>query len=278
MPALRSPLHRVLVLTALSGLSPSALAEVEAIDIEPQRGFRYALGAAAVVAPNYVGGSGQQLKLRPLWALRYGSLRLSGARASGLLDAAGESGSGVSADLFSGANWRLGTSLRMDSGRSPGDDGVLKGLPAIRSTLRGRLVGSVNWGKGWSSSIGYSSDLLGRSGGGITGLAVAYDWALTPGIRASVAGGGNWADRQHMSTYFGISPEVALATSRAAYPTSAGLMNLHTGFGLRMPLGGQWTAFGGAGVSQLQGEAAASPLTRSVRATSFSLALAWRSL
>ena len=278
MPAHRALLVHALVLTALSGVSPSVLAEVEAIDIEPQKGFRYALGAAAVVAPTYVGSSEQRLKLRPLWALRYGSLRLSGARASGLLDAAGESGSGVSADLFSVANWRLGTSLRMDSGRSPGDDGVLKGLPAIRSTLRGRLVGSVKWGQGWSSSIGYSSDLLGRSGGGITGLAIAYDWALTPGIKASVAAGGNWADRQHMSTYFGISPEVATAIGRAAYPTSAGLMNLHTGIGLRMPVGGQWTVFGGGSVSQLQGEAAASPLTRSVRATSFSLALAWRSL
>lgn len=56
-------------------------------------------------------------------------------------------------------------------------------------------------------------------------------------------------------------------------------MNLYAGLGVRMPLQGRWTVFGGVGLSQLQGDAATSPLTRSRQATSFSLALAlaWRS-
>lgn len=254
-----------------------AQAVVDATELAPQEGLRYALGGALIVAPSYAGGSGQQFKPRPLWAVRHGRFRISGARASGLLGVAGDGGSGASADLVDRANWRLGASLRFDSGRSPGDDPVLEGLPVIRRTLRGRVYGQWHIGGGWNTSLGYSADLLGRGGGGIAGLALSYDWTPVPGLAASVNAGANWADGQHMRTYFGIAPEVAQATGRTAYVPSTGLMDLHAGVGLRMPLQGRWTLFGSLGVSQLQGDAAASPLTRRSQGVTAMMALAWRS-
>ena len=78
---------------------------------------------------------------RPLWALRYGRFKLSGSRSSGLLGGPGtEKHSGASADLVDNDRWSLNFGLRMDNGRSAGDDPVLAGLPEIRSTLRGRLA------------------------------------------------------------------------------------------------------------------------------------------
>ena len=268
----------VIGLAGLCAASGPVLAEPDPTDLASRNGLRYALGAALIEAPRYAGSGEQQLKLRPLWAVRYGRLRISGARASGLLDVAGDSGSGLSADLLSGTRWRLSSSLRIDSGRAAAADAALAGLPPIRPTLRGRIFGSVDWGGGWSSSLGYSADLLGRGGGGITGLAVAYGWTPWPGLAASAVVGGNWADQQYMLTHFGITPAVAAVTGRTAFQPSVGLMNLHVGLGARLALAERWTLLGGVGLSQLQGDAAASPLTRSRQAASVSLALAWRSL
>ena len=270
-------LSLVLGIALWGGAIAPACAQLDATDLGSHGVLHYALGAAMIEAPTYLGSSGQQLKLRPLWALSYGRFRVSGARASGLLDAAGEGGSGVSAALLGGANWRLGSSFRFDSGRVADADPALAGLPSIRKTLRGRLYGGVDWGGGWHGSLGHSVDLLGRGGGGITGLTLSHGFTPWPGLSATALVGGNWANRQHMATYFGISPQVAAAAGRAAFEPSAGLMNLHAGLNLRMPLAGRWTASAGVGLSQLQGDAAASPLTRSRQATSFSLGLAWRS-
>ncbi len=249
-------------------------------DVEPVAGdgLRYALGLAIIDSPTYAGAAGREQKLRPLWSVRYGRFRVSGARSSGLLGApTAEKGSGASADLVNNRRWTLGLGLRFDNGRQPGDDPALAGLPEIRSTLRARLNGGLNLGGGFSTSLSYSADLLGRGGGGQVGWGLGYSWAPWPKARASVGVGASWADQRHMQTYFGIAPDVALRTGRTAYVPGAGLLDLHAGAALQVPLGGQWTLVGGLALAQLQGDAAASPLTRQASGATASLALAWRS-
>ncbi len=256
-------------------LLPAAVSDMDPADGD---GLRYALGLAVIDAPTYAGAAGREQKLRPLWSLRYGRFRLSGARSSGLLGApTAEKGSGASADLVATPRWTLGLGLRFDNGREAGEDPVLAGLPDIRRTLRARLNGGLNLGGGFSTSLSYSADLLGRSGGGQLGWGLGYGWAPWPMARASVGVGATWADQRHMQTYFGIAPDVALRTGRPAYLAGAGLMDLHAGAALQMPLGRRWTLVGALALSQLQGDAAASPLTRQASGATASLALAWRS-
>lgn len=241
-------------------------------------GLRYALGLAVIDAPMYAGASGRELKLRPLWSVRYGRFRISGARSSGLLDApTAQKQSGASADLIDGDRWKLNLGLRFDNGRQSSDDPALAGLPEIRRTLRGRVNGGLNLGGGFSTSLSYSADLLGRDGGGQLGWGLGYHWAPWPQASASVGVGANWADRRHMQTYFGVAPDVALRTGRTAYVADAGLVDVHAGATLQVPLRGRWTLVGGLALAQLQGDAAASPLTRRAFGATASLALAWRS-
>lgn len=266
----------LLPLAACAQTTPPAVPDIA----EPVagKGLTYALGLAVIDAPTYAGGAGRELKLRPLWSVRYGRFRLSGARSSGLLGApTTEKHSGASADLIDSDRWKLNLGLRFDSGRQPGDDPALAGLPEIRSTLRGRLNAGWNLGGGFSTSAAYSADLLGRGGGGQLGWGLGYGWAPWPAAKASVGVGATWADRQHMQTYFGIAPDVARRTGRTAYDAGAGLLEFHTGAVLQMPLGSRWTLVGGLALAQLQGDAAASPLTRKASNATASLALAWRS-
>lgn len=255
--------------------APTPVAAVEPV---AGNGLTYALGLAVIDAPTYAGGAGRELKLRPLWSVRYGRFRLSGARSSGLLGApTAERHSGASADLIDGDRWKLNLGLRFDSGRQPGDDPALAGLPEIRQTLRGRLNGGLNLGGGFSTSLSYSADLLGRDGGGQLGWGLGYRWAPWPQASASLGVGATWADRQHMQTHFGIAPDVALRTGRTAHVAGGGLLDVHAGAMLQVPLRGRWTLVGGLALAQLQGDAAASPLTRRAFGATASVALAWRS-
>lgn len=265
---------------AAAGQGAATPAAAPMVDIEPVAGsgLTYALGLAVIDSPTYDGAVGRELKLRPLWSLRYGRFRLSGARSSGLLAApAAERGSGASADLVDSPQWKLSLGLRIDKGRDAGDDPVLAGLPDIRSTLRGRLSSHWALGAGFGTGLSYSADLLGRGGGGQLGWSLGYGWAPWPQARATVGVGASWADRRHMQTHYGIAPDVALRTGRTAYEPGAGLVDLHAGTALQMPLGRRWTLVGGLAVSQLQGGAAASPLTARPFGATASLALAWRS-
>ncbi len=266
------------LLLPLIALAQTAPAPAELAEPVAGSGLTYALGLAVIDAPTYAGASGRAQKLRPLWSVRYGRFRLSGARSSGLLGApTTEKHSGASADLIEGDRWSLNLGLRFDNGRGPGDDPALAGLPEIRSTLRGRLNLGWKLGHGFSTSLAYSADLLGRDGGGQLGWGLGYGWAPWPATRASVGVGATWSDSRHMQTYFGIAPDVALRTGRAAYAADAGLLDVHAGAVLQMPLGSRWTLVGGLALSQLQGDAARSPLTRQATSATASLALAWRS-
>jgi MipA family protein len=266
----------LLPLAASAQTGPSAAAD----PAEPVagNGLSYALGLAVIDAPTYAGGAGRELKLRPLWSVRYGRFRISGARSSGLLGApTAERHSGASADLIDNDRWKLNLGLRFDNGRQPGDDPALAGLPEIRSTLRGRLSAGLNLGGGYSTSLAYSADLLGRAGGGQVGWGLGYGWAPWPAARASVGVGATWADQRHMQTYFGIAPDVAQRTGRSAYAAGAGLLDVNAAAVLQVPLGSRWTLMSGLSLAQLQGDAAASPLTRRAFNATASVALAWRS-
>ncbi len=238
----------------------------------------YALGLTVIDSPTYAGSAGREQKLRPLWSVRYGRYRLSGSRSSGLLGpTTPERGSGATADLIEGPRWTLGLGLRFDNGRSSSDDPALAGLPDIRRTLRARLNSNVKLGAGLSTSMSYSTDLLGRGGGAQLGWSLGYAWAPWAQATASVGVGATWADRQHMQTYFGVTPAVAQASGRTAFAAGAGLSDLQAGAALQVPLGGHWVLMGGLGLTRLQGDAAASPLTRRASGATASVALAWRS-
>lgn len=272
---------QALAACALLGCTPAWADDDATAPPAAEARFTYALGAAVLAAPTYAGSGGRDVKLRPLWGVRYGRFRLSGARASGLLAAPGDAGSGASADLIDTPDWKVGAALRFDTGRASSDDGALAGLPDVRRTLRGRLYASRDLGRalgpGWLGQLGYSQDLLGRGGGGLANTGLVYSWPLRPGLEATANAGLTWADGRHMRSYFGIEPAVALATGRTAYTPGAGLRDVHAGLGLRQPLGGHWVLWGGVAASQLVGQAANSPLTHQKTGFSASVALAWRS-
>lgn len=238
---------------------------------------RFLIGAALSSAPDYAGSDRTAIKPSPLWAWQYGRYRISTGRAAALLGfGADPPGPGASAELLSSGNLKFGAALRIDGGRGASDSPHLAGLPELRRTLRGRFYASYAAGPHWSLGASLSQDLLGRQGGALAAADLGYRAPAGVHSEWSAGVGLSFADRRYMQSYFGVTEAAARTSGLVAFNPGAGIRDLHAGIGWTTALTPRWIAFAGAGISALQGDAAASPLTHARSSTTASMAIAYR--
>ena len=238
------------------------------------------LGGAIISSPVYSGSNEREIKLRPLWALQYGRFRFAPSRAGAMLGASGGDNSaqslGASIDLFSAARITGGVAMRVDPKRKSSDNERLTGLPDIQATLRARAYAGYKITERWSLSAGVSQDILGRDGGGLANIDLSYGGRITPNVGWSVGTGMTYGDATYMKTHYGISQETSARTERAAYAPGAGVRDISIGGSLNVRFAPRWFGFVSAGVSQLQGGAADSPLTASKQSVGASIGVGYR--
>lgn len=258
----------------------SALAAVAALADEPatlQASRDYVIGGAIVSSAAHVGEADRRLSLSPAWAFQVGRFRLASGPAANLLSVGRETvDAGLSTVLVRQGGWRLSTSLRISEGRDSGGDVLLQGLPDVRATLLGRVTASVDLGSRWSGSLSATQDLLGRGSGLGLGAGLGYRYPLSATTYWDASAGLGWGNALAHRTNFGISPEAAAASGRTAYVPGAGWDSASLGWSLTSALSERWVAYGGVGVSQLQGAAARSPLVGRRTVASASIGLAYR--
>ncbi|RZL33848.1 MAG: hypothetical protein EOP35_17005, partial [Rubrivivax sp.] len=142
---------------------------------EQQDDVRYLIGAAVAVGPEYDGATRYKARFKPSWAVKFGRIRIAAGGGSGLLGfGRNGAGDGASTQLVESDRWRLGLSLRVDSGRDSGDAGTTRGLPDVKRTLRARLYANYSLAPDWNLGASLSQDVLGRKGG-LTG-SVDLGW------------------------------------------------------------------------------------------------------
>jgi MipA family protein len=270
------PAAVVVTLTLMSAAQASAQAESLATT-EKDESFRYLVGASLASVPEYDGASQRKVKIKPLWAARFGRIRVATSGGSALLGFGREGvGAGASTQLIEGKKWRVGLSLRIDSGRDSGDARTTQGLPDVKRTLRARINVSYSFTKDWNAGVSLSQDLLGRRGGATAGLDAGWrfyrseetEWAAGVGLSA-----GNGLN---LRSYFGVPDSAVAATGLPAYEPGAGLRSGSFGVGFKHGLTQHWFLFGGAGTSYLLGPAADSPLVQKRSNTGASFGVAWR--
>ena len=261
------------------GLLPQAAAQVpEETPIErtEPRVWDAAVGVIVSHGPRYPGSAGSTTSLTPGVAVRWGRVSFASRSAFSVRGAEAGSGGGLRVELAQGERLRAGLGLRLDSGRREADSPELRGLGDVRGTLRLRLSASYRLDDGWRARSVVTVDALGRGGGTLGELQIGRDIALSPHLGVQGTLGLGWADRRHLQSYFGISPEQA---ARSGYPVttlSTGLRDVTVSAGWRRALGPRWAVFGGANVSRLIDEAAASPLVRKRNSQSVNLGVMHR--
>lgn len=261
----------------LAMLAPPAAFATDLPEEAEGQTLRYVIGAGLHWQPESAGARRNETTLKPVWALQWGRWRLSTSGGSGLLGFGTEVlGAGASTDLIRNQTVRLGVALRIDSGRRSADASTTAGLPDVRRTARGRVYASYALTPDWQVAATLSQDLLGRQGGLVAGLDLG--WRLSQSVRSEwTAGVGlSAANGVNLRSYFGVTPEGAIASGQPVFTPSSGLRDVHVGIGYRRSLTPHWIWFGSAGVSRLLGPAADSPLTQKPTGTQVGFGLAYR--
>lgn len=250
---------------------------VAADPVLPDAPREYVVGASLTSSASQIGESERKLSLRPIWAFQLGRFRLATTRANSLLNVGREAvDPGLSTVLVTNDGWRLSTSLQIRDGRDSGDDRLLSGLPDVRTTLLGRVTASTALGPRWSWSLNATHDLLDRGAGLSLGTGLGYRYPVSRDTYWDAFAGLGWSNALSRQTNFGISPEAALASGRAPYSLGGGWDSVSLGWSITSALNRHWVAFGGLGMSQLQGAAARSPLVGQKTVVSANVGLAYR--
>jgi MipA family protein len=251
--------------------------EVREIDNNPWSKFSYAIGGGVTLAPDYLGGADHKAGFRPLIAVRYGRVSVGNSGAVSLSGPGNNNpAAGASAELIESDKLRLTIGLRFDNGRKSGDTAALRGLDDVPRTLRARATANYALSKTLSAGLSANTDLLGRGTGQYASADLSWRHPVNEMTTLSLGGGLTWADRRHIRSYFGVSPNGALASSYPVYSPGGGLMDFHLGAGLTLWLTSRWATYAQAGARALQGDAAGSPLTRQRLQTSVTIGAAYR--
>lgn len=273
---IRQPQILLLVL-ALAGVGSAHAEPAVGDDAAVTDDARYVLGLALKSSPEYPGSDRQAIKLRPLWAFSYGRVTVSTSGSSAVMGfAATPSGSGISAMLHQDEHWRLGASLRMDTGRASADSSHLTGLPDVRPTLRGRLFTAYTLAPDWSLGASVSQDLLGRQGGAELGLNLGWQHWLNPSTSLSASTALSMGSQRYMHSYFGVDQAHAADSGLPAFSPGAGIKSFGAGVGVMTLLSPRWVGFANASVGTLLGQAADSPVTHKTSFYGLTLGLAYR--
>lgn len=243
-----------------------------------ESGFTWVLGASVNNGPSYAGSSTRSTGVRPVIGLDIGRFTLSSGGGGSLLDFDLDArDSGLSARLLQWENLRLSGGLRLDGGRKGEDDPVLRGLPDVERTLRGRLSAIYDFNKHFSVRSTLSQDLLGRQGGATLQTSARYEFLISPRTEVGLAAGFTLANATYMRSYMGVPASAAgLTTALPAYRPGGGMHGTQVGLEVKTLVSDHWVLFGGVGYQQLRGDARRSPLAVKPDNYNVSIGLAYR--
>ena len=244
----------------------------------PDSGFTWSLGASVSNGPSYAGSAERSTGARPVIGLELGRFTLSSGGGGSLLDFDLDArDSGLTARLFERDNFRLSGGLRLDSGRKGEDDDILRGLPDVERTLRGRVSAIYDFNKHASLRSTLSQDLLDKQGGATLQTSARYAFLISPRTEIGLAAGFTLANATYMRSYLGVPTSAAgNTTALPAYRPGGGMHSTHLGVEVKTLVSDRWVLFGGVGYQQLRGDARRSPLAVKPDNYNVSLGLAYR--
>lgn len=261
-----------------TGWAQNATPDPPAAAPHRQKEFSGVLGSTFNNSTNYAGGEQRSTSASPVLGLALGRYTLSTGGGGALLDRdLDKRDSGLNAQLISKDGWRLTGSLRIDGGRKDSDEPMLRGLPEVRRTLRGRLGVVYDANEDLSLRSSWSQDLLGHQGGAMLNNTMRYEISLPGRTELTLVAGVHLASSTYMRSYFGVPATAAGSTSSLPrFQPQGGLHSTEVGFDVRKDLSEHWILIGSMRYGQLRGDARRSPLVLKPDNYSASIGLAYR--
>ena len=246
------------MLTAVCALAAATcrIAVADELEIEPVRQFNY-VGLAVANMPDYIGSDDYAAKGVPLFRYqfkdshRYFSL---GAQAK--------------LNLVDSVRFRAGPVIAFNPGRQSGkiDDTVVKKMQSIGPSTEAGVFGEY-----WiidpvnprdRANLGLT--VLMDTGGGSNGMLMRFGGTLTrqasPKIDIILGVSMEYANQDYMQTYFGVNADNVGTSGLSFFNADSGVDNVGATLGGLYYIDKSWIALGLVRYSQLQGDAADSPV------------------
>lgn len=237
-----------------------ALLSLPAAAAHAADGDHLTLGLGVAVAPRYEGADEYRLRPFPVVDARYGRFFA-------------RSGDGLGLTIWQSPQLTVGAGVNMMEGYSKSD--VPEGIGKLSHALGARVFVSTNaWGAIFTVS---ATQAISKSERGLIANArVSYPYSISERFRVIPSVSVNWANAKYMNSYFGINTRQAADSGLSKYRPSAGFKDVSLRVGFNYDLTKTWSITGAAGVSQLMGDAADSPLVRRKSQAVGALGVAYR--
>jgi MipA family protein len=228
------------------------------------------LGLFVTSSPEYEGGKKRVTSALPDFNLSY---RTKDFGTFGV----GSKSRGASWTIIDKEEYSFGIAIGGDAGRTDKKDGTafrpgskrLLGLGEIKSSAEFGVFGHVVAGipislqimKGIGDGKADNKDFSIKGHGGThaelgTEIPLKLNESLTLSFSSSVS----WADKKYTQTYFGVTSAQAARSNFKEFNAKGGVKSVSVGVGLNYQIDKNWSANAGLTYSQLQGNAAKSPI------------------
>jgi MipA family protein len=228
------------------------------------------LGLFAITSSEYEGGKKRVTSALPDFNLSY---RTKDFGTFGI----GSKSRGASWTIIDKEEYSFGIAIGGDAGRTDKKDGTafrpgskrLLGLGEIKSSAEFGVFGHVVAGipinlqimKGAGDSKPDGKDFSIKGHGGTRAeLGTEIPWKLNEALTLSFSSSVSWADKKYTQTYFGVTSAQAARSNFKEYNVKGGVKSVSFGVGLNYQIDKHWFANAGLTYSQLQGNAAKSPI------------------
>lgn len=218
-------------------------------------GLKIDLGLGAALSPAYEGSKTLRGSPIPYFSV------------TGLLDdrVSISAAHGVALNVIAIGGLKAGVNVNYSPGRSHSDSGRVNGLPEIAgaATVGGFITYDFR-----PFSVGMEvKDRLGPSPGATMSFGGDYSFSPIRRLQVSVGPKIVFADRNYEQTFFGVSESSAIRATQLgnpmrAYDATPGIKNVELSLTARYAISEHWSAMAHAGLSELVGSAANSPLTQ----------------
>jgi MipA family protein len=232
--------------------------------------WNVSLGLFVTSSPEYEGGKKRVTSALPDFNLSY---RTKDFGTFGV----GSKSRGASWTIVDKEEYSFGIAIGGDAGRTDKKDGTafrpgskrLLGLGEIKASAEFGVFGHVVAGipinlqimKGAGDGKADNKDFSIKGHGGTHAeLGTEIPWKLNESLTLSFSSSVSWADKKYTQTYFGVTSAQAARSNFKEYNAKGGIKSVNFGVGLNYQFDKNWSANAGLTYSQLQGNAAKSPI------------------
>jgi MipA family protein len=250
--SLARPVWRNALLIAVFPLTLLPAMRAHAQEAPEEKGdWQVMVGAGAIYAPDFEGSDDHEVQPFPFISVAYRDLAYIRGPEIGLnlLHFGSEDGLAVKA----------GPLARYRRDRPEDRNEALRGLGDVDLAIELGGAVAVEYRQAWLR-VSLAKDVAGGHEGLVGEGEAGVRFDLADALSASVSAKASWADRDYMSTYFGVTPGQSAASGLPVFGADAGIKDVGAGVNLSYRLGAHWMLSAVGGYSRLLGDAADAPL------------------